>query len=89
MRQAGKYYDGDPEDPEAPVELDEYKNIKPGIQVVYDNPRFRAPLPGPLIVSALYRFPAAVGSWNDYEWVCAILNDGEYEVNADNLKEAR
>jgi hypothetical protein len=86
MRQPGKYYDTDPEDPEAPIELDEYKDIKPGAQVIYDNPQVQAPLPDRLTVSAIYRFPATIGTWNDYARTVVILNDGEYEVDADNVK---
>lgn len=76
-----KYYHTDPDDPEAPIVLTRYSSghgeIKPGDAVEYVNPE-AAPLPaGPLIVAELVAFGTDVQ---------AILNDGQYEVSADNLR---
>ena len=82
------YYILDPDDPEAPVKLDEYSGLRPGMQVIYiNNANPKLTLPGPLVLTALYRFPGL--EMRHYEngdsHVQAVLNDGEYEVNADNL----
>ncbi len=85
-----EYYETDPTDPYAPVELEEYRGIRVGDSVVYDNPDSAATLEGPLTLSALYRFSggpvtaAPVGLPKEY--ITAILNGGEFECNADNLR---
>jgi hypothetical protein len=84
MRQAGIWYDTDPDDPEAPVRLTEYNGLRDGMAVRYRNPHSRVQLTGPLTVSAIYRFKDADGQ---VVMVQAILNEGEYEVSADNLEE--
>lgn len=71
----GKFYDADPDDPEAPVLLGEWSGLKPG-----DHVRLKpscAPLPGPLVIAELWDFGEG--------FVQAVLNDGEYEVTASNL----
>jgi len=71
-----KYYVTNPDDPDAPIVLTEYDGIRPG-----DVVRYVGPVPlmaAPLIVSELIR-------WPQDDLCCAILNDGEFEVNADNL----
>jgi hypothetical protein len=80
-----RFYVTDPGDPEAPRELREYTGpyygtIRAGDQVTYDNPSFPLPLPEPLIVTELIDFGDGP--------VHAILNDGEYEVSASNLRPA-
>jgi len=79
-----QYYETDPNDPEAPIPLTEYRGLRPGMNVTYQNPH--APslgLPGPLIVDELIQWNTP-GTPN----VQAVLNGGEYEVNADNLRPA-
>ena len=70
------FYDTNPADPMAPVPLTAYRDIWVGEMVYYTGPM---PLPGLHIVTELLRWPG------QDEWVMAILNDGEYEVNADLL----
>jgi hypothetical protein len=73
-----RFYRTDPLDPDAPVvQLFHYGphgRIRPGDRVEYTGP---LPLSGPLIVAELIAFG---------DLVSAILNDGEYEVSADNLR---
>ncbi len=76
------HYQTDPTDPDAPLLLDEYKGIKPGDKVTHHAPV--APLTGPLTVDAIYQFTDN----GQGGWVTAVLNDGEYEVNADHLRVA-
>jgi hypothetical protein len=78
-----EYYWTDPDDPDAPVQLEEYQGIQVGDTVTYANPSFKAWLPEPLVVSGLYRFDLIRPEGG---FVTAILNDGEWEVNADNLR---
>lgn len=86
-----EWYHTDVDDPEAPVELLVYKGMRAGDFVVYENPAWRREdgtyatggMDGTLVVSALFRFPADVAG-GDY--VEAILNEGEWQVNADNLR---
>ena len=75
-----RWYDTDPNDPIAPIRLEEYNGLKDGMSVRYHNPISSIGLEGPLTVSAIHRM-GVDGP------VQAILNDGEYEVNADNLLE--
>lgn len=88
------YYDTDPRDPDAPVELTEYQGrhglIEPGATVDYDNPAMPglgspAPEGVPLVVSALYDFGGIPAS-HDRLGVQAVLNGGAYECSADNLR---
>jgi hypothetical protein len=79
------YYETNPADPFAPVLLAEYNGIKAGDLVTYDNPQ-APPLPGELRVSAFYQFGPIPP--DDPGWTSAILNDGEYEVDAANLRRA-
>jgi hypothetical protein len=77
----GIYYVANPDDPDAPVLLHEYGGIRPGDRVTYENPA-APPLPGPLVVDEIWEFvDHGAGGW-----VAAILNKGEYEVNADHLR---
>lgn len=57
--------------------LEEYNNLRPGMTVEYVGPM---PLDGPLTLTELVRL--------DYDMVTAILNDGELECDADNLRAA-
>lgn len=80
-----EFYVTDPADPEAPRVLQEYTGpchgtIRPGDEVVYDNPSFPLPLPGPLTVTELIDLGGGP--------VQAILNNGTYEVTARNLRRA-
>lgn len=68
------YYATDPTDPDAPVVLAVHCGMSPGALVRYTA---TPALPGPLTVSELL-------DWGDH--VMAILNDGEYEVDAANLE---
>jgi hypothetical protein len=81
------YYVTDPADPDAPVALEEYNGIKPGDRVRYENPEapWLPPLLGSLTVSAIYQF---IDNGHG-GWLTAILNDGEYEVDATNLRLTR
>jgi hypothetical protein len=82
----GRFYRANPKDPDAPVLLDHYKDLRPGLMVVYDNPRMAgARLPGPLVVTELWEMQL---SHSRRRSITAILNDGEWEVSADNLKPA-
>jgi hypothetical protein len=82
-----RFYETDPTDPDAPRELPEYRGLRPGMSVRYENPAWRQPdgmfktggMDGPLMISEIIDFA---------DCVTAILNDGEWEVNADNLVEA-
>ena len=79
-----KYYSTDSSDPFAPIELEEYQGINVGDTVTYANAEMRGYDPFTditLTVSAFYRF--TTGLPEDY--VAAILNDGDWEVSADNL----
>ena len=77
-----RFYRANSGDPWSPVLLDSYRGIKPGDHVVYENPALPPP-PGPLVVTELYLFKNALA---EPDSVQAILNDGEYELNADNLR---
>lgn len=85
-----KFYDTDPDDPDAPRELTEYASphhgtIKPGDRVAYENPAWRrgdgtyrtGGMDGPLVITEII---------SSGDFVTAVLNDGEYECNADNLR---
>lgn len=77
-----EWYITDPQDPEAPVRLEEYRGLREGMSVVYHNPHSTLTLDGPLRLDAVYEFPTIRG----VTMVQAVLNDGEYEVNANNLR---
>ena len=91
------FYSTDPDDPDAPELLNEYRVpsrdviLRPGMSVLYQNPAWQQPdgtyktagMDPPLVVTALFRFPQEMHDEPDY--VQAILNNGEWEVNADNL----
>jgi hypothetical protein len=82
----------DPDDPEAPVVIDEYNGLRPGAHVVYQNPAWRQPdgsyktggMDPPLVITELVRMPG-LEERHGHDMVQAVLNDGEWEVNADNL----
>ena len=78
-----RFYETDAEDPLAPVLLDEWNGLKPGMTVRYIGD---IPLPYHLVVTELVEFPAT-----DTEpgWVTAILNDGDWELNASQLREVK
>ena len=78
------YYEHPPDDPDAPVHLAEWEGLRPGSAVSYVGPM---PMPGPLVVTALHRFPeVTMACTRDAGYVLAILNEGEYEVDAANLR---
>lgn len=70
------FYATDPFDPMAPVVLDEWEGLRPGMTVLYGGPM---PLPGPHVIVELLDF---------VDYVLAVLDDGVYEVQADNLTPA-
>ena len=80
-----QFYETDPDDPEAPTLLDEYNGLKPGDHVLYQVEEWRQPdgtyktggMDPPLVITELVH----LGD----EFVTAIINNGEWEVNADNL----
>lgn len=96
-----RFYRTDPDDPTAPVELREHTGrwhgvIRPGDLVAYENPATRREdgtyrahgMDGPLAVTEIIDFgddPDEPG----HRFVQAVLNDGEYECNADNLRALR
>jgi hypothetical protein len=75
-----QFYETDPSDPDAPVVLDEWHDLRPGMAVRYTGP---IPLHGPLVIWELVRFS---GDGTEAGWVTAVLNNGEYEVDAANLR---
>jgi len=89
-----RFYRTDPGDPDAPVVLEEYAGdhgvIRPGDQVVYENPAWRQAdgsywtggMDPPLEVTEIIDF----GGGHPPQ---AILNNGEYEVSAANLRPER
>ena len=82
-----RFYETDPDDPDAPVELDEYNGLRPGMRVLYQNPAWRMPdgtfktggMDPPLVIDEILRFPTEI------PLVQAVVNGGEWECNADNL----
>ena len=75
----GRFYVSDPKDPDAPVLLSEYHGIRPGDRVTATS---ITPAAGPLVVDEIYEFRD-----NGHGgWVTAILNDGQWETSADNLR---
>jgi len=71
-----RFYETNPNDPDAPVLIEEHDGMCIG-----DVVRYIGPVPlmvHPLVVTEFIRWPGD-------ELVSAILNDGEFEVNADNL----
>jgi len=80
-----QYYDTESEDEDRPVLLQEYRGLKPGDRVVYQNPSWLQPdgtyktagMDPPLVITELVSLGA--------DFVTAIINEGEWEVNADNL----
>jgi hypothetical protein len=82
----GRFYRADPKDPDAPVLLDHYKDLRPGMAVVYANPKLPLTSFGePITITELWSFKLTGRRGRS---VTAILNDGEWEVTADNLKPA-
>jgi hypothetical protein len=87
-----RFYDTSLADPDAPRVLTEYRGphhglLRPGFRVAYENPAWQQPdgsyetggLDGPLTVTELIDF-------GEGSPVQAILDDGMYEVSADNLR---
>jgi len=87
-----RFYDTSPACPDGPRELTEYRGphhglIRPGFRVVYENPAGLQPdgsyqtggMGGTFIVAELIGFRGGSG-------VLAILDNGMYEVSADNLR---
>jgi hypothetical protein len=87
-----RYYDIDPTDPYGPRELTEWEGLKPGMHVRYENPAWKnadgtfktGGMDPPLVIEELISFPA-----DSYPrgYVEAILNNGDWQVNARNLVE--
>lgn len=86
-----RFYTQDPDDPDSPAVLEEYAGphhgvIRPGDRVVYENPALRRPdgtyatggMDGPLTVTEIIDLGEGL--------VQAVLNDGEWEVSAANLR---
>jgi hypothetical protein len=91
-----RFYNTGPDDSQAPRELEEYDGphhgvIRVGDRVVYENPAFRKPdgsyktggMDGELVVEEIIDFGV--------EGVPpqAVLNDGQWECSADNLRAVR
>ena len=84
-----QFYNIDLDDPESPQLLEEYKNLRPGDHVVYQYPPWRQPdgtyktggMDPPLVITEILYWP----THETMPQVQAILNEGEWEVNADNL----
>lgn len=83
-----KFYDIDPSDPESPRELLTFTTargdvLRPGDRVIYDNHGLR---PGwlnkLLVITEIIDFSTT--EYSDH--VDAVINDGEYQLNADNLR---
>jgi hypothetical protein len=89
-----RFYDEDPNDPEAPREIPEYNGLRPGVHVVYENHAWRLPdgsyttggMDPPLVIDELILFPTDAATYAAGFYVEAIINDGEWQVNADNLR---
>lgn len=80
------YYETDAADPEAPVAVDEYRGIRVGDRVEYVG-SIPLGVPGETFtLDALYVWRKVPG--NLVLLAAAILNDGEYEVDATNLRKA-
>lgn len=86
------YYNLD--DPDGPTALQQYGLLRVGMRVRYCNPAFLQPdgtyktggMDPPLVVSGLYQHPfPRFGGEEDHPQVSAVLNEGEWEVSADNL----
>jgi hypothetical protein len=88
-----RFYRADPADPDAPLVLTAYLGpyhglIRPGDRVVYENPYWRQAdgsyktggMDGPLVITEL------VDVFRNGISPQAILNDGEWEVSASNLR---
>lgn len=69
-----RFYNTDPNDPDAPVLLDEWEGLRPGVAVRYEGTHA---LEGPFVVTEILH-------WDDLS-TTVILNDGEYECEARNL----
>lgn len=89
-----RFYDNDQNDPDAPRLLIEYYGphyglLRPGDQVVYENPSWQQPdgsyrtggMDPPLQVDELIDFGADCDCPPQ-----AVLNNGEWECSADNLR---
>jgi hypothetical protein len=94
-----RFYGTSPADPDGPRELTEYRGprhglLRPGFRVAYENPAWLQPdgsyrtggLDGPLTVTELIDLGGDGVPWLESGRVQAVLNDGEYEVSADNLR---
>jgi hypothetical protein len=78
-----RFFTTDSSDPLAPVLLEEWRGLRPGMAVVYVG---RDDMPtANLTIAEIVEFP---GDGFESGWVTAILNDGEYEVDASNLRAA-
>lgn len=74
-----RFYDTDPDDPYAPVELDEYHGLRPGMRVRYVG--LHGHVGEPWTITELIGWPDA----DLPPKVVAICDDGTWEVDADNL----
>lgn len=84
-----RFYEIRPDDPTSPQLLDEYRGMKPGDPVVYN---LNLALPGDHVLTELVAFPLVDDESGQAlvpaKLVQAIIDDGAYEVNADNLAKA-
>ncbi|MBO0838920.1 MAG: hypothetical protein J2P28_25870 [Actinobacteria bacterium] len=78
-----RFYETDPDDPEAPIVLTEYMGLKPGDRVTYIGhaPPWRANHRPVIAELVAWRGTYPHGT-------LAILDEGEWEVDADNLRKA-
>ena len=85
-----KFYNTDPDDIDAPRVLAEWRGLRPGSRVVYENPAWRQ-------ADGTYKTGGMDGTYTVTElvaldgegWIAdvlAVLDDGAYEVNAANLR---
>ena len=73
-----RFYATDAKDPQAPVVMDEFDGLRPGMSVRYVGPRT---LEGTFVVTEIIH-------WADHA-TTVILNDGKYEVDHSNLVPVR
>jgi hypothetical protein len=85
---AGPAYQANPDDPDAPVRLDEHEGMREGDTVEYRDPSLAFGLTGPMTLWQLWRFDAGLSP--DSAYTVAIVEvpgqDSPYEINADNLR---
>jgi signal peptidase I len=82
-RRPSRFYDTS--DPDGPTVLASYNGrggmLQPGDHVVYDNPQL-----GPAGMTGEYVIEELIDIGGEEPIVTAVLDDGRYEVTADNLR---